>query len=81
VLVINGQKKEVYVFEDASLKELRAIAGLDVNFRFFYEGLVVTSIEEEFIFVKEVISGGTIVVSSSSSSSESVTVSKNTSMG
>jgi hypothetical protein len=52
-----------------------------VNFRFFYEGLVVTSIEEEFIFVKEVISGGTIVVSSSSSSSESVTVSKNTSMG
>jgi hypothetical protein len=40
-LVIDGQVKALYAFQDATLKEIRAMASLSASYKFFYEGLVI----------------------------------------
>jgi hypothetical protein len=64
-LLIDGKVKLIYSFQEASLKEIRAMASLAANYNFFYEGLVVSQFEESFIFVKEIAYGSKIIISSS----------------
>jgi hypothetical protein len=40
-LVIDGQVKALYAFQDATLQEIRAMASLNSSYKFFYEGLVI----------------------------------------
>lgn len=63
-LIIDGQVRQLYAFQDATLKEIRMMANLDVKYRFFYENLAVSSVEEVYIFVKEIAYGSKIIISS-----------------
>jgi hypothetical protein len=67
-LVIDGQVKSIFAFQDASLKELRTLANLDSSYQFLFEGLKVSQAEESYIFVKEIIYGSKIIISSKNTS-------------
>jgi hypothetical protein len=63
-LVIDGQVRQLYAFQDATLKEIRMMANLNVTYRFFYEGLAISFVEEVYVFVKEIAYGSKIIISS-----------------
>jgi len=45
-MVIDSQTKSLYAFQDLTLKEIRTMASLNSSYRFFYEGLAISSVEE-----------------------------------
>ena len=56
--------KLIYAFQDLTLKEIRTMASLNSSYRFFYEGLVISQVEEVYVFVKEISYGSKIIITS-----------------